>query len=102
MAVPGRSDGAHDLARRVLALLAGHWLKISLRICLSAFVVGIDSKPVHLAAARDLFLPYYRYVVFGDARDDAGTAADARVQINRHAPGVAVVLEFRIQRFFRV
>src|SRR6185436_13606302 len=43
------------------------------------------------AAAQDLVLADHRDVVLGLAPDDAGVAADAGVDVDRHAPLVALV-----------
>ena len=54
---------------------------------------------MHLAAAEDLILADDRDVVLGLAGDDAGVAADAGVEVDRHAPLVdAVELRGRVKR----
>ncbi len=53
---------------------------------------------MHLAAAQHLFLADDRDVVLRLAADDAGVAADAGVDVDRHSPLVAFVLELGIQR----
>ncbi len=55
-------------------------------------VVAIDPDPVHLAPAKHDRLPDDRHVVLGAARDHARAAADARAQVDRHPPLVALVL----------
>src|SRR5689334_18073318 len=54
-------------------------------------MIAINPDPVHLAVHRDLFLPDNRNIVLGLARDRANTAADAGPEINRHAPGMALI-----------
>ena len=46
---------------------------------------------VHLAAAQHQLLADLRHVVLDRARDDAGAAAGAAVEIDRHAPAVGAV-----------
>ena len=60
--------------------------------------VVVDADPVHLAVDADLLLADDRDVVLGHARDDAGAAAGAGRQVDRHAPLVALVLVVRVQR----
>jgi hypothetical protein len=48
--------------------------------------IAVNAHPVHLAAAQHLILADNRNVVLALTRDDAGAAADARVQIHGHAP----------------
>ena len=55
----------------------------------SPCVVAVDAQPVHLAAAQHLVLADDRDVVLRLAGDDAGVAADAGVEVDRHAPLVA-------------
>ena len=62
------------------------------------FVVAVDADPVHLAAAHDLILADDRDIVFRHAGDHAGVAAVAAVQVDGHAPGVARVGEFLVER----
>ena len=57
----------------------------------SPSIVAVDADPVHLAPAAHLVLADDRDVVLRLAGDDAGVAADAGVEVDRHAPGVAVV-----------
>ena len=92
-----RIDRADDLAGRVLALHARHRLVVHLGIVALAFVVAIDSEPVHLAPAPHFVLADDGNVVFGHAGDDAGVAADAGVEIDGHPPGIAFVFEPRIE-----
>ena len=53
---------------------------------------------MHLPSAQHLLLPDHRDVVFGLAADDARVAADAGIDVDRHAPLVAFVREFGVQR----
>src|SRR5262249_24112211 len=82
IAVSGGLDGADDLARGRLAVLAGDWLEVPAlrRVFLLAdgAEVGADAYPVHLAGADDLLLADDGDVVLRLAGDDAGAAADAR------------------------
>src|SRR5581483_287182 len=104
-AVHSRMHWADRLARRVLAVHARHGLEERpFGFGLVALVVSVDANPVHLAAARDLFFADDGNVVFRLAGDHAAVTADATVQVDRHAPGVAValifVIEILIQREF--
>src|SRR5260370_32948881 len=71
---------------------------ISGRMVEIGFVVAVDADRVRLAAARDLVLADYGYIVLGLAGDHAGVAAGAGGEADRPAPGVAGVLHFRIER----
>ena len=46
---------------------------------------------MHLPAARNLVFSHHRNVVLGLARHHAGITSDATIQVDGHAPGVAVV-----------
>ena len=99
--------GTNGFARRVLAMHARHGLEIRpLGFRFVAFEVSIDANPVHRAPARDLFLADNRNVVLGLTSNHARVAADATVQVDRHAPRVAValilVIEIGIEREFAV
>ncbi len=91
-AVGGGGDGADELARGVLALHARHRLVQCPRVAGIAFPVAVDPDPVQGVPARDLDLADGRDVVLRLASDDARVAAGARVQVDRHAPGVHVRL----------
>jgi len=91
-------DRANDLAGSVLAAHTEDRLMECLRIIEIAPAVGVDAQPVHFPAARDLFFSDDGNVVFRLAGDDAGVAADAGIQVDGHAPGVAGVLETGIER----
>src|SRR5256714_10534234 len=94
-----RADRADDFARRLLALLTWQRLIVSLRVRFVAAVVAVNPQPVHLAAAHHLLFADHRDVVFGVAGDDAGRTADAGVNVNRHAPAIALrVFVFGIKR----
>src|SRR5690348_12808232 len=86
-----RVHGADDLARRVLAVHAGHRLEHDPRVLERALVVTIDPEPMHVSAAQDFSLPYNRTIVLRLTRHDAGLAADAGVEIDAHRPGDSVV-----------
>src|SRR5579862_8177369 len=92
------TDGADVFAGRVFALHAGHRLVIHFRIVEVAAEVSVDADPLHDAAAHHLFLTDHGDVVLRLAGDDAGVAADAAVQIDRHAPRIAVVFISGINR----
>src|SRR5262245_7392957 len=101
VAVDGGGHGAHDLAGGVLALHAGHGLAQDLdrlRAFGLAGVVAVDADPLHDPAARDLVLAHDRDVVLGLAGHDAGVAADAGREVDRHPPGVALVLVAGVER----
>src|SRR5262249_25162487 len=70
----------------------------SFRIVDRSTVVAVDTEPVHLAAAQHLILSDDRDVVFSLTTDNAGVAADAGVDVDRHPPFVAFVRAIRIQR----
>ena len=77
---------------------AGDRLEVGLWLGRISGVRPVDAQPVHLTAARDLLRPDHGDVVLGLASDNAGIAADAGVEIDRHAPGMPVVTPFRIER----
>src|SRR2546425_691067 len=93
-----RAHGTHRLARRVLAVHARHRLEVRLGMLGFAAVVRVDADPVHLTAAQHFGFSYHRNVVLRLAADDARVAADAGIDIDRHAPLVAFVLEVGVQR----
>ena len=93
-----RQHRAHRLAGRVLAVLAHHRLVHDARRVGRAGVVAVDADPVHLAAPAHLVGADRGHVVLGLARDDAGGAARARVEIDRHRPAVTGVAVDRPHR----
>ena len=86
----GGAHRADDFAGSVLALHAGHGLEVCLGIVAVALIVGVDANPVHVAAEDGLLLADDGDVVLRLAGDHAVVAADARVQVDRHAPGVGL------------
>ena len=56
---------------------------------------------MHLPAAGHFGLADDRNIIFRQACDDAGIAADARVDVDGHAPGVTFVFEARVKRALR-
>src|SRR6185437_11209192 len=96
--VRGGVDRAHVLAGRLFAVDAGERLVDGERVVrrgaelLVLDPVAVDAEPVHLAAAPDFALADDRHVVLGHAGDDAGRAAGARRQVDRHAPLVALAV----------
>ena len=54
--------------------------------------IPVDPDPVHLAPFRDLGLADDGHVVLALARRHARVAADAGVQVDRHAPLVALIV----------
>ena len=101
-AVHRGGDGADHLAGRLLALHAGHGLKMHRGLLRSAVEIAVDTNPVHLAPARDLVLADDGDVVFRLARHDAGVAARATAEIDRHRPGVILVREGGIKIVLRI
>ena len=85
----------HDLARRLLAMHARHRLEREARVLRRPDVITVDAQPVHDPVVQHLFLADRRYVVFRLAGDHAGLAADAGIEVDRHAPGVQRIVEFR-------
>ena len=67
------------------------------RIGRLALEVAVDADPVHLAALAHLILADHRDVVLGVAGDDASVAADARREVDGHAPGRALVGMRRVE-----
>src|SRR5205823_3951294 len=92
---------ADQLAGGGLAVHAGDRLEVRAGLCGVAGVVAVDADPVHLAPGDDLHLADDRDVVLGLAGDRASGAADAGVQVDRHAPGVAVVGVLGVERGLR-
>jgi hypothetical protein len=90
--VDRRGDRADRLARRLLAVLAGHRHVEEVGVVEPAAVVGVDADPVHLAPDQHLVLADDRDVVLGLAGGDAGVAAGADGHVDDHAPLVRVVL----------
>ena len=80
------ADRADQLARRLLAVHAGHRLEQRAALGAGRRLVAVDADPVHLAAGGDLLAADDRDVVLGLAGDGAGVAADAGVEVDRHAP----------------
>ena len=92
-------DRTDALARSELALLASHRLEGNLRILgdrgvalESGRIIPVEPDPVHLTAAQHLVAPDNRDVVLGLTGNHAGVAADAGIQIDRHAPLVGTIL----------
>src|SRR5207247_5933155 len=67
---------------------------------LTALVVALDPEPAHLAAPAHELFTHGREVVLGVAGRDAGGAAGAFGQVDRHRPGrmLASVLPGRAPR----
>ena len=86
----GGRHRAHLLARRVLAVHAGHRLyAICVRLrCGAALEVTVNTDPVHLATASHLILTNDRNVVLCLACHDAGAATSARCKVNGHCPAI--------------
>ena len=63
-----------------------------------AFVIAVDADPVHVAADQHFLLADHGDVVFRLAGHHAAAAAGAGVQINRHAPLIALVFHFGVER----
>src|SRR6185295_15653649 len=98
-AVVGRRHRADHLAGGVLALHAGDRLVVDrFGLVVVAGVVLVDAQPLHLAAAEDLVLADDGDVVLGDAGDDAGVAAGARREVDRHPPLVPLVGPVWVER----
>src|SRR5262245_36386786 len=76
-AVDRRHDWADQLARRVLAVHAGHRLKIRVWVVYAPRVIAVDAQPMHLAAAGHLLLADHRDIVFRLASHDASAAPGA-------------------------
>src|SRR5436305_10579804 len=91
VAVHGGGHRADHLAGRVLALHAGQGLVVERGgLVQRPLPVAVDAQPVQLAAGEDLALGPRRDVVLRLAALDAGAAAGADAQVDRHPPGVAV------------
>src|SRR5262249_54928311 len=99
--VDRRFDRAHDLARRVLAVHAGHRHEGRAGRCGVAGEVRVDAEPVHLAAAEHLVPPHGRDVVLRLAGDDARLAVDAGGEVDRHPPAEALGLPLRVEALAR-
>src|SRR4051812_12232734 len=76
------------VAGGVLAVHAEAGLVVRLGVVEAAVVVAVDVDPLHLAAPGHLLLAHDRDVVLRLAGHDAGAAADAGIQVDRHPPGV--------------
>src|SRR5262249_3886496 len=86
------------LARRALAVHAGHRLMVHGWVVRLAFEIAVDANPVHLAADDDLGLSHHWDVVLGLACSNTGVAADARIEVDGHPPGVAIGWIGRVER----
>ena len=88
------ADGANHFTRRIFAL---HALAPSLvehfGIYGRSAKISVHANPVHHASPRDFLFADDGNVIFRLASNCAGVTADARAQINRHAPTIAVVLK---------
>src|SRR6202162_4717122 len=96
--VRGGSNRTHDFARRVFALHAGHGLVIHFRIFEPSAEIGVHADPMHGASQHYLLLANHRDVIFRLASDHASVTTHAFVQIDGHAPGIAVVFKAGIER----
>src|SRR5262245_29077558 len=82
----GRVHWADRLAGRDLAVLAEHRQEEIRRMLGLAFRPALQPEPVQLTPVRGGGLPHHRDVVLRLACDHARLAADARVDVDRHAP----------------
>src|SRR5690606_39915819 len=90
---------ADGLAGCLLAVLAEHGLERDAGFVCRSEEVAVDAQPVHLPALPHALLADDRAVVLRLTRDDARVAADARAQVDRHRPLVALaVLERVVER----
>src|ERR1051326_5973654 len=94
MIVNGRLDRTDQFTGCVLAVHAGYWGVIESRVIERTAVIGVHPDPVHLPMLVDLFFADHRDVVLYLASNQAGIAPDARRQINRHSPFVALISIF--------
>src|SRR6185312_2066142 len=93
--VHGGVDRADDLAGRIFALHAGHRLERCFRRIDVAGIIAVDAQPVHVVAAIDLVDADDRRIVLRHAGTDTGHAADARGEVDAHAPGFVRVVPLR-------
>jgi hypothetical protein len=92
-----RVHRANNFAGRNLAMHARHRLEGDIGRIDRPRIVPVDAQPMHDPTGEHLIFANHRHIVFGLARDRAGLAADARIQIYCHCPGVARVLEAGIK-----
>lgn len=71
---------------------ANHRLNVCLWVIQISLVVTVYPNPMHLSSPFNLFLPDNRDVILRLTRYHAGIASRALVEVNRHAPGIAIVL----------
>ena len=90
VAVDGGVDRADVFAGRRLAVHTRERLHDHLGILERSRVVAVDADPVHLAALVDVLLADGGDVVLRLAGDDAGAAAGALVEVDRHRPLVVL------------
>ena len=83
-----RAHRANLFAARILAVLARHRLEVRLRSMQIALEVRVDPQPLHVASNLHLLAPDNRNIVLRIAAHDAGIAAHAAVQVDRHPPRV--------------
>src|SRR5205085_292545 len=94
-----REHRTDRLARRDLAVQAEH--RHEGARCVGRRTVlepALDAEPVHLPPVRGLGLADHRDVVLGDAGNHAGSAADAGVDVDGHAPAVAGIALVAVHR----
>src|ERR1051326_374798 len=119
LVVNGGVDRTNVLTWRGFTMLAKHWLRYDLRVInpflellivfnfesSEAFmllrrggIVAVDAQPVHFASAKNLRATDNRNIVFALAGHHTRGAADARIQINGHAPLMDALLFELIER----
>jgi len=86
------ANRAYLFAGRIFTVLTGHGLEVGARAGQVAFKIGIHAEPLHIAPDAHLLFTYHRDIVLGITTDDAGIAAGATVHVDRHAPGIVLVL----------
>src|SRR5690242_4260647 len=79
-----------------------YWLMVGGRIRSLAFVVVVDSQPVHLASTQYLIAPNNWHIILRLASNDAGVASRTRRLIDDHTPLVPLLIPSRQKRIARI
>src|SRR5688572_23459072 len=76
-------------ARRIIAMLAKHWLENGLntfRIVVVTGEISINPQPVHVVKTHYLFLTHHRNIILDMTGSHAGMTTYAGVQVDGHTP----------------
>src|SRR5262249_17454136 len=100
--VHGSVDRAHHLAGGVFTVHTEDGLVIDFGLVWRTLVVPVDAQPVHFPAALHFTFAHNGNVIFRLAGQHTGVTPQAGVQIDDHAPGIALIRLGRIERLLRL